>query len=540
VSSTIARNQLGDVFAGIKATEITPPLYFYASWMWGQLFGVDEVGLRSLSALAGVATVPAVWAAGRRLVSPGAGLLAAALVAVNPMLVWYSQEARSYALLVLFTSWGFYFWVRARETPSWPSLAGWAALSAAALATHYFAVFVLLPEAALLLVRASPNARRAAALPCIPVVLAGLALVPLARLQDSDRQATWISNTRIGERVDHVVRELATANVSFVSSSSPRPGGPLGLVGLGLVAAGVALVCTRTLPRERRGAALAAGVGGVAIAVPLVMAGTPLDYFKDRNLLPAWTPLLVALAAGFAVTRPRGLALGAGVALCAASLAVDLRIAADDDLQRTDWRAMTRALGPRNEARAVVIEPSYAKAPLEVYGRRVTRNATGVRVQEIDFIGQLKVPEPAPGTGPFGFRLVAERRVGDIRLLRYRSGRPLELTPTLIAQSPVPFYIELSSRGETWANDATRLATRWQADAAALARSRRARLRRRPDDGRTLARLHSVPPELANGSRLLARLEAVAAARVALLGPSPEEAPRQDAFRRAVAALGRS
>src|SRR5438876_576650 len=79
----------------------TPPFYYMLAWGWAKLFGTGEVGLRSLSALAGTLTIPAAYAAGRALSSRRAGLIAAALFAVNPLLVWYSQEARAYALLAL-------------------------------------------------------------------------------------------------------------------------------------------------------------------------------------------------------------------------------------------------------------------------------------------------------------------------------------------------------------------------------------------------------------------------------------------------------
>ncbi len=78
------------------------------------------------SALAGVLTVPVAFAAARRLFSPRAGVILAALVACNPLLIWYSQEARSYALLVLLTSLSLLAFLRAREEPSprpWPP--GW-------------------------------------------------------------------------------------------------------------------------------------------------------------------------------------------------------------------------------------------------------------------------------------------------------------------------------------------------------------------------------------------------------------------------------
>ena len=86
----------------VKGSESNPPLYYVLAWAWAKAFGTGEVGLRSLSALFGAATVPVAYLIGRELASRRAGLIAAALVAVNPMLIWYSQEARSYAVLVFF------------------------------------------------------------------------------------------------------------------------------------------------------------------------------------------------------------------------------------------------------------------------------------------------------------------------------------------------------------------------------------------------------------------------------------------------------
>lgn len=57
--------------------------------------------LRLPAFLAGVLTVPATWALGRRLHGASVGLLAAALVAVSPVLVLFSVNARGYAIVVL-------------------------------------------------------------------------------------------------------------------------------------------------------------------------------------------------------------------------------------------------------------------------------------------------------------------------------------------------------------------------------------------------------------------------------------------------------
>ena len=96
-----SRGGFGDAMEAVGYSESAPPLYYALAWVWTQLTGTGEFGLRSLSALAGVATVPVAYLLGAELRGRRAGIVAAALVAVNPMLLWYSQEARGYALFAL-------------------------------------------------------------------------------------------------------------------------------------------------------------------------------------------------------------------------------------------------------------------------------------------------------------------------------------------------------------------------------------------------------------------------------------------------------
>jgi mannosyltransferase len=103
-ASRVLRVGFGHAMDAVGFSESAPPLYYAVAWVWTQLTGTGEFGLRSVSALAGVATVPVTYLIGAELRSRRAGLAAAALVAVNPMLLWYSQEARAYALFSLLTA----------------------------------------------------------------------------------------------------------------------------------------------------------------------------------------------------------------------------------------------------------------------------------------------------------------------------------------------------------------------------------------------------------------------------------------------------
>src|SRR5262245_56294193 len=141
----LVHRSLGHMLTGIGNLESTPPLYYVLSWLWVQIVPGTEVGIRALPALFGVALVPVTYWIGRELADARTATIAAALVASNPFLVWYSQEARSYSLLALLSAVALLLAIRAVKRPSGYLYAGWALASALALTTHYFAVFLVVP-----------------------------------------------------------------------------------------------------------------------------------------------------------------------------------------------------------------------------------------------------------------------------------------------------------------------------------------------------------------------------------------------------------
>src|SRR4051812_27381220 len=153
LTAKLLRLPLGDMLSQLPDTELTPPLYYVLAWPWVHVFGSGEAALRSLSALFGIAVVPVAYLIGRELFGRrGPALATAALVAFNPLLVWYSQEARPYSLLVLTCALSMLFCARR-------SVWLWALFSALALLTHYFAAFVVVPEGLWLAWVCRPRAR---------------------------------------------------------------------------------------------------------------------------------------------------------------------------------------------------------------------------------------------------------------------------------------------------------------------------------------------------------------------------------------------
>jgi mannosyltransferase len=84
--------------------EPTPPTYTLMLLAWMKVFGSSESAMRSLSVLACILCIPAIYWLGRELTGKRQGLLGALLFALCPASLYYGQEARVYAFLVLSTS----------------------------------------------------------------------------------------------------------------------------------------------------------------------------------------------------------------------------------------------------------------------------------------------------------------------------------------------------------------------------------------------------------------------------------------------------
>jgi mannosyltransferase len=412
----------------VKRSESNPPLYYALAWGWAKPFGSDEVGVRSLSALLGTLTVPLAYAIGAELSNRRAGLIAAALVAVNPMLIWYSQEARSYALLFLCCAASLLFFARALRTRKGRDLALWALASALALCSHYFAVFAIGIEALWLLI--ALRSRWRVVLPALAAVAAtGLALLPLLTSQVNPTHIDWIEESPLSSRFFQAGVSFLVGETGHVIAEPPRV--HYALLPVVLIAAALLLVVLRGTRRERRGALLGAVVGLGVATFALVAALVGKDYVVERNLLPALVPLAIAAAIGFGAERARRLGMFLAIALCAYWVAFGVRVSETPNLQRPDFRAIVNALGPERVPRAVVTW-KLAADPVRYYLHdHAQRIYSGDwPMQEIDVISKSR--DGAQPTGiPRVFHPTARVRFERLTLTRYMSALPRD----------IPFYV---------------------------------------------------------------------------------------------------
>lgn len=423
-------------------SENTPPLWYVLEWAVSRVLGTGVVALRLLSALAGIATVPVAWLIGRELQGPSthrAAIATATLVAVNPLFVWYSQEARAYGLFVLTASLALLCFLRALHDRSTRRLAEFAICASLALLSHYFAVFLLIPMVLWLVWSAAPtgphregaqrarpanpkNLKRTLIAVAIPA-LVGLALVPLI-LAQGGHGTQWIGEWALPSRLEAIPQYYLTGYTGAALGHGIEL--LVALVLLGGFAYG--LWCTLT-PREERGALIALSVLAGGVLIPVALAFVGVDYLAPRNLVAAMIPLSALLAIVIVARRTGrvGVALAALGAL--AFLAVTLDIDLSPRLQRGDWSGLARVLRSAAPAQAIVTV-QLGSAPLEYYLPGLHELGAGgrVSVSELDEVGYAPLRKGAESSPAPGFHLSERSDIHGLIVYRFTSSAPVALS----------------------------------------------------------------------------------------------------------------
>lgn len=150
---------IGTVTQNLLLESNHPPLYFVLTHWWLSLFPAPEGfisiwGVRSLSSLFGVLSIPAAFGLGQiAFRSKLVGQFAAALMALSPFGIYLAQEARHYTLGILWIIPSLACLVVAarciRQRQPLPIDTGivWVVVNCLGVATHYFFALTLIAEA---------------------------------------------------------------------------------------------------------------------------------------------------------------------------------------------------------------------------------------------------------------------------------------------------------------------------------------------------------------------------------------------------------
>ncbi len=340
--ATLFVARAADPFATL-ARDRHPPLSFLAFRIWTDLFGEDDVVLRLLPALLSCLSLTLFARLARRWLATGPALLAVALQATAPLLVWIAHEVRMYAFVELgvLVAWtGLDATLRGR--PGRGFALAWLGTTIA-FGSHYYGGLVgvgLLGAALVARHRRTLDIRSAALVVAAPAMALVVWLPWLLAFVPRQLATPW------GFQARTTPRELAELPIRFLLADVdvlPEVLHPLGyvlgaalLVGIGTFA--VRLVMRRGDDAAPRIAALALGPILGALAIGVV---GPLS-FGPRYLLAAQPAIAMAIAAGLAALRPRPLRITLSAVGVAGCLCLTLLHASGN--RREDFRTATAEL----------------------------------------------------------------------------------------------------------------------------------------------------------------------------------------------------
>jgi mannosyltransferase len=419
----VANRSLGSMWHAVNhGLEVTPPLFFLLAWPSSKL-GDPAVWLRLPSLLAGVALVPVTFWLGLLTAGRRAGLVAASAIALSPHAIFYSVEARPYALLALTVAGSAVCLLRALATRRAAWWAAYGALCAAALCTHLTSAFALGAQALWaawfhrdqLRPLIAANAAAAVAIaPWLPRLLRD----DVGWLLDLYGPFTW-DVSEFADEAAHLLVGYPFASLESIPRA-PVVAAFLAALAYAVVAAALSLRRRRRHRRPERSDVLVALVP-LAVIGGLVLdsARSDHDLVSARNAMAAFP--FVAILLGRLVARlPRreGAAVGA---VMLAALAIGAVTALGERGQRPPFRDAAAYIERSARPGDVVVD----RSPFDAYGELGRALTLHLAVQLDDDIARVGVRPVADVAGPAaGAARAAARRDGRVFVVQNHPGEP--------------------------------------------------------------------------------------------------------------------
>jgi mannosyltransferase len=328
-------DEAGEVIERTRG-DVHPPGYHLVLHFSRALLGESDAAIRFPSAFAGTLSVLAMFFLARRLYSSREGLLAALFTAVFFAPVYYSQEARSYSLLLLFSILTAFFWwgmfSRLRDDERLPPLETFAYVGCAVAASylHYFGLYLVAFQGAALFLLA-PRSLVSVVAVYLPVAAAYLPWLPAmaGQMRDQEPQEARLA-----------------AYVSFLFNHSTAMEVVVGgLLAAALIASSGAFILAarrRSLHPIMPGALLVAWAV-VPYALAHIVSENLSPILSARNTIIAVPAAYILLARAMMIVLP-GRAPRLAVAFAVAALAVSLLVFVDEHYSRPHKQQVREAV----------------------------------------------------------------------------------------------------------------------------------------------------------------------------------------------------
>lgn len=382
---------------------------YYLTQLATRLFGTGEGAARLAAALLGIATVPIAWLVGRGSSAIAAGC-GAILLAVSPLHVYFSREARSYALLTLLTAALVLVLLRGHSLAAAGAVLAGMLYTSAVSATIVLSALTVAAACAYVL----PERRRWYA------TVAGFCVVTLALFRAvyaarPVEEANWPGFPDVDARFFGSF--LRTFSVSaFGAEVEGRTA-----VAMLLFAIAGAVALFRA---DRRAAIIVAGMTLLPVAISLAVLKTLDHFYAPRYVMPAVFGYTVLAGTGIAyVTRLARLPLlGALLAVVTALQMWDT--ARVEPFRKLDWRAVAAVVaGHARPGDAIMAAEAWSDVSLRWYLERHPRKLGLLPMPHVPLADRLRRTYPGAWIVTAGY--------DDSEMRRWLCGFPM------IAASPL-------------------------------------------------------------------------------------------------------
>jgi 4-amino-4-deoxy-L-arabinose transferase-like glycosyltransferase len=399
------------------SNELSPPLYFILAWFSEKLFGTSVQSLRLVAMVSGVATIPLVYVLGRLTVSARAGLVAAVIAALSPLLIFYSAQARPYSLLLVLCLLSTLALLKAIRTGGRVWWIVYAAASCAAMYAHYTAVFVLIVQfgwAAL----AHPQIRRAL---FAANLAAAVCFAPWIPSLLREAHSPGLRDYQILEpfTLGAIRSDLGHLWIgSPYQSTAVIPGrAALGLALVGVLVGAVAALVAR--PRRsslRMPSPSVMLIALLALGVPLLAAlysTVRTTVWNSEDLITSWPAFAVLL--GAVLTSAPGALRAAAIAAVVCAFAIGSFKMLETRYHRPNYTAAVNYIvkADPNRAAPVVDVPDFTPGPLNELEvafdlRAPAQRHPVLRLGFAPLAAQLRAPPFAPLPAQPGAEVAAQ------------------------------------------------------------------------------------------------------------------------------------
>lgn len=337
--------------------DVNMTLYYWLLAIWQEAIPDTETGLRALSVIFAVLTIPFAYLLARRAFDRYAGAVTVLVFAVDVFVIRYAQEARGYSLLILLVVASTYLFLRAWDRGTPMSWILYALVAGLGLYVHFFAGLVLLAHAIALLAFERMSAFRFA--PLLAACVVGILAVPLL----------YAIGTRGGCQIAWIDPPSMTRFVSENREIGGEASVMLTAVYLGLsLLAGVIAFVTGDQKR-RRGATLVL-LWAIVPVVGALAVSVVQPIFMLRYIVVSLPPLIILTALAVTSIRPRvlGASVLAGVVLLSA-LGLGSWYARPSEEQ---WEAtVAHVIGAAEPGDGIIYHTRSGRKPFTYYARQM-------------------------------------------------------------------------------------------------------------------------------------------------------------------------